>query len=148
MRDQTVIAFDFGLRQTGIAIGQTITGTARGVATLLCRQGKPKWYELNDIVDQFQPQHFVVGLPLHMDGQESEMSALARDFADQLQQRYKVAVTLQDERLTSRIAADELADAKAAGVAQTDHELAACMICSDWLQLLKPLGDSDDFRKT
>lgn len=83
-----------------------------------------------------------------MDGQESEMSALARDFADQLQQRYKVAVTLQDERLTSRIAADELADAKAAGVAQTDHELAACMICSDWLQLLKPLGASDDFRKT
>ncbi|NKC00387.1 MAG: Holliday junction resolvase RuvX [Pseudomonadales bacterium] len=134
MSTDTVIAFDFGLRYTGVAIGQTLTGTARGVATLRCRDGKPKWYELNKIVDEFQPQRLIVGLPLHMDGQESEMSELARAFAEQLRQRYRLEITLQDERLTSKIAALKLADAKDIGIAQTDHELAACMICNDWLQ--------------
>lgn len=126
------MAFDFGLRETGVAVGQTITRTARGVATLQCKGGKPRWPELSNLISTYDPSVLIVGLPLHMDGEESDMSALAREFAGRLRERFSIPVMMQDERLTTRAADSAITDARTSGSAKTEHELAACLIFEDW----------------
>ena len=80
MISHSVLTFDFGLRHTGVAIGQAITGTARGIMTLKCNDGQPQWHEIRALVETYAPTSLVVGLPLHMDGEESEMSSRVRAF--------------------------------------------------------------------
>ena len=133
MISHSVLTFDFGLRHTGVAIGQAITGTARGVMTLKCNDGQPQWHEIRALVETYAPTSLVVGLPLHMDGEESEMSSRVRAFAEELTRRYAMPVALQDERLTSAEAQKGLHEAGLYGQANTDHELAACIIAQDWL---------------
>ncbi len=132
-----ILAFDFGLTYIGVAVGQPITASASGVTTLKCpkpRQapGVPQWRQVSEIISEHRPGTIVVGLPLNMDGSESEMAVLAGAFAEQLRARFDLEVVLHDERLTSR-AADELLDeAIALGRAQTTHEVAACLILESW----------------
>lgn len=135
-RDGNILAFDFGLRFIGVAVGQTLTGTARGLTTLAAKQGKPQWHQVRTLVDDYQPVCLVVGHPLHMDGERSDMSHLAEQFAARLQEKYKINVILQDERLTSFSAERELSNARASGHGgrgKTDHEVAACMIAEQYL---------------
>ena len=122
--DGYVLAFDFGLANIGVAVGQGLTNTARGIATVDARDGVPDWRAIKDLVEQYQPQTLIVGLPLNMDGSASPMSQAAQQFA----------CHMQDERLTTRVAREELEDARAAGRARTDHELAACLIAESWLE--------------
>ncbi len=129
-----IMAFDFGLRHIGVALGQTVTHTATGVATLKAKDGKPDWRALQRLLEEYRPTQLVVGLPLNMDGSPSEMSDLAGRFAEQLGRRSGLAVTMQDERLSSHAAKAAFEDAKAAGQASTEHELAACLILSGWLE--------------
>ncbi len=128
-----VLSFDFGTHHIGVAVAQTITGDARGVATLKARSGKPQWHQIAELVDAHQPTHLVVGLPLNMDGSTSEMSTRAEQFAHQLQQRFKLPTKMHDERLTSRVAKELLEGARESGTAKSDHELAACLIAQSWL---------------
>ena len=132
MNHQVVMTFDYGFAETGIAIGQTITGSARGVATLKMNEGKPRWREVKNIVDEYAPTLLLVGLPLHMDGEESDMSQAARLFADSLTEKTNLPVALQDERLTTKEADARLDQAQETGSARNDHELAACIIFEDW----------------
>ena len=128
-----IICFDFGLKHIGVAIGQTLTNSARGVATLAARQGKPNWPAVENLFAQYNPFVVVVGLPLNMDGSVSDMSARAKAFSAQIAQHAEVKVVLHDERLTSVTAKAEFEDAKALGRASTEHELAACLILESWL---------------
>ena len=120
-----VMAFDFGLRHIGVAVGQAITGTANGVATVSANQGRPDWRQLKILLDEYKPAHLVVGLPLNMDGSHSEMADAAQDFAQALGQRSGLPVELHDERLSSRAAKASFEEAKDLGQANTEHELAA-----------------------
>jgi len=120
------MAFDFGLRHIGVAIGQTVTGTATPLTTLSARQGKPDWPAVVALVKEWRPAALLVGLPLNMDDSESAMSALARRFAAQLAQRTGVPAHLVDERLTSYAARE--ADPEHA------HEYAAVLIAQSWLE--------------
>lgn len=136
MPEQTstvVMAFDYGTTEIGIAVGQTITNTAQGVKTLNVSGDTPPWRELVNVVKEHQPGTLLVGLPINMDGTESDMSRAARNFASEMATRTGLPVELEDERLTTREAKSGLADARAAGIAQTDHELAACLIAESWL---------------
>jgi len=126
MPAEFVMAFDFGLRHIGVAIGQTVTGTATPLTTLSARQGKPDWPAVVALVKEWRPAALLVGLPLNMDDSESEMSALARRFAAQLAQRTGVPAHLVDERLTSYAARE--ADPEHA------HEYAAVLIAQSWLE--------------
>lgn len=128
-----VIGFDFGLKHIGVALGQSITGTARGLKTLAAQAGKPRWREVDELLQHYQPTTLVVGLPLNMDGSDSDMSAKAQAFAAQLEKRCGLAVHTHDERLTSRAAKQEFEHAHAMGAAATEHELAACLIVESWL---------------
>ena len=97
----TVLAFDYGSKYLGAAVGQTVTRTATALPHLKMRDGGPPWPEIEALLQQWQPQLVVVGLPLNMDGSESEMSQRARRFANRLHGRFNVAVACQDERLSS-----------------------------------------------
>jgi putative Holliday junction resolvase len=100
----TLFGIDFGTRKIGVAVGQTVTSTAMGIAVIPVRGGEPLWEELDKLVTQWKPGAFVVGMPYNMDGTESEMTAQARKFADKLTGRYERPCHTVDERLSTRAA--------------------------------------------
>ena len=126
MQPETVLAIDFGLRRMGLAVGQSITGTASPIESIAARDGVPDWAELDQLVAEWRPHCLVVGLPLNMDGTESEMSGRARRFAGTLEKRHPMPVELADERLTTR-------EAKRAHPGTDDHAVAAKLIAETWL---------------
>jgi len=95
------MAFDFGTQRIGIAIGQRITGQATPIAPIKARDGIPDWDQLQAIIDEWQPQAFVTGLPLNMDGTPSDLSRRANKFANRLEGRFHKPSFTHDERLTS-----------------------------------------------
>ena len=96
-----VCAFDFGLKHIGVAVGQSLLRTAEPIAVIKAKEGSPSWKEIEQLLEQWQPDFLLVGLPLNMDGSESEMSTRARKFAKRLHGRYGLKVGLCDERLSS-----------------------------------------------
>ena len=96
-----VIGFDFGLKHLGIAVGQTVTGTASGLSTLKARNGKPNWSEIDELLVQYRPIAIVVGLPLNMDGSDSHISQRASTFAKRIARHSHLPTYLADERLSS-----------------------------------------------
>lgn len=101
MSTGTLLAFDFGTKSIGVAIGQRITGTARPLAALKAQEGVPDWTQIEKLLKEWQPEEVVVGLPLNMDGTEQPLTARARKFANRLHGRFGTKVSLQDERLST-----------------------------------------------
>ncbi|MDR5611859.1 MAG: Holliday junction resolvase RuvX [Arsenophonus sp.] len=101
MANRTIIAFDFGTLSIGIAIGQEITATARPLTAIKAKDGKPNWLDIEKIIQEWQPELAIVGLPLNMDRTEQPISNQARKFANRLHGRFGIQVTLHDERLTT-----------------------------------------------
>jgi len=134
---ELVLGFDFGTRRIGVAAGDSLTGSARAVATLSRRAGPP-WREIERLVRDIGPDRIVVGLPYNMDGSESALTARARAFARQLASRLHLPVALVDERLSSREAETELRQARQAGVRRRRIRredvdgAAACVIVRRW----------------
>ena len=95
------MAFDFGTTKIGVAVGQKITGTASPVAVVKARDGIPQWLEIDRLVEEWQPKVLVVGLPINMDGSESDMSKAAARFSRRLHGRYGIRIELMDERLST-----------------------------------------------
>ncbi|MFP6834198.1 MAG: Holliday junction resolvase RuvX [Porticoccaceae bacterium] len=135
---QTIMAFDYGLRQMGVATGQTLTGSARGLCILKAHDGIPNWDEVSKLLDEWTPDLVLVGLPLNMDASESELSRLARKFARRLQGRFNANVLMVDERLTSQDAKAMIREENNQGskgrtdLTKIDH-LAAALILQSWL---------------
>ncbi|MGN0922167.1 MAG: Holliday junction resolvase RuvX [Cellvibrio sp.] len=98
---KTLLAFDYGTKNIGVAIGQSLTLSARELTILKARDGVPNWDDIARLLKEWQPALVLVGLPLNMDGTESELSARARKFANRIHGRFGVAVELVDERLSS-----------------------------------------------
>jgi len=134
--DGTVLALDFGTTKIGIAVGQTITRTARPLLTLKASKGVPKWEELDQLLKEWQPVALVVGRPLHMDGSSQEMTELADGFARKLEGRYHLPLFQVDERLSSHEAETILDETYGKqGYAPEDvDKLAASLILEGWLQ--------------
>lgn len=101
MRHCCVLGFDFGTQSMGVAVGQTLTGTARPLLALKARDGVPDWLQIEKIIKAWQPDYLVVGLPLNMDGSEQPLTARVRKFANRLHGRFGLKVELQDERLST-----------------------------------------------
>ncbi len=95
------MAFDFGTTKIGVAVGQKITGTASPVAVVKARDGIPQWQAIDRLVKEWQPKVLVVGLPINMDGTESDMSKAATRFSRRLHGRYGIRIELMDERLST-----------------------------------------------
>ncbi len=126
---ETVLGFDFGTRKTGVAIGQSITGTATPLTTLMSRDQAPDWQGIAALIVEWQPDTLVVGLPANMDDSESALGKRARRFARQLTGRFRLPVQLVDERLTTREARAHLGT-QLTGVSdpRTDSLAAALLI--------------------
>lgn len=101
MKSRTILAFDFGTKSIGVAIGQEITGTARPLTSFKAQEGIPDWQKVEKLLSEWQPDLVVVGLPLNMDGTEQLLTARARKFANRLHGRFGVAIALHDERLST-----------------------------------------------
>lgn len=98
---RTILGFDFGFKRLGIAVGQDFTGTTQPLATVPVSDQEPDWPHIDRLIEEWQPQVLLVGLPLNMDGSEQHMTHAARRFAKLLRTRYGLTVELVDERLTS-----------------------------------------------
>ena len=133
-----LLAFDFGRKRIGVAVGQTLTGQARPLTTLAAARG-PDWPGLERVVAEWRPALLVVGLPLDADGGETDMSKAARAFGAELARRTGVEVAWMDERLSSHQAEGRFADLRAAGALRRKDSdrvdaLAAQIILENWLQ--------------
>jgi putative Holliday junction resolvase len=128
----TVLAFDFGTRRIGVAVGTTITGSARPLTTIDAPEGEARDAALADVIDEWQPDLLVVGLPVHADGSPHAMTARARRFGEQLHDRFALPVRYADERYTSELAKTELAGRGREGRDKRD-EASARIILQAWL---------------
>jgi len=98
---KTLLAFDYGTKNIGVAVGQTITSSANSLASLKAKDGIPDWNHVEKLIAEWKPDLVLVGLPLNMDDSESELSARARKFANRIHGRFGVKTEMVDERLTS-----------------------------------------------
>lgn len=100
----TYFGVDFGTRKIGVAVGQTLTRTAMGIAIVPVHANVVDWDMLDRLVQQWKPGAFVVGMPFSMDGSDNDMTARARNFAKLLGERYGKPCHEMDERLSTRAA--------------------------------------------
>jgi len=132
---ETIIAIDFGLRNIGVAVGNTLSLTSRPLTILQARDGVPDWGALSSIFDEWRPDRILVGNPLNMDDSESDMGRQAARFARRIEGRFGLTVTLVDERLSSREAKTKALAAGHRGdfaSIPVDDE-AAAIILATWL---------------
>lgn len=126
----TVIGFDYGSRWIGIAVGQTLTRQARPLGAVKTDD----WEAIERVVDEWQPQRLIVGLPLNMKGEAQEMSTRAERFGRQLEGRFGIATTCIDERLTTREAYTIAIGNGQRKSKQEIDSLAAALITESWLR--------------
>lgn len=121
----SVLAFDFGEKRIGVAVGEPMLGIAHPVTTIEASGRDAQLIAVDALVKEWQPARLVVGLPLAMDGSEHAMTQRARKFGRQLAARYALPVSHVDERLTSHAASARLAGRRAA---KADVDRAAAQI--------------------
>jgi putative Holliday junction resolvase len=110
----TILAFDFGLRRIGVAVGQSVTGSASPLGVVANRESGIDHDEIAALVREWRPARLVVGMPAHADGSDSEMRQPVLAFIDELK-RYGLPIETVDERHTSVEAERILKQARAAG---------------------------------
>ncbi len=113
-RAETILAFDFGLRRIGVAVGQTVTASASPLGIVSNGDTGPDQNGITALVNEWQPARLVVGMPAHADGSPSEMQNHVRQFIETLAD-YELPIDTVDERYTSIEAKAALKTARAAG---------------------------------
>lgn len=135
---QSIIGFDFGQLRIGVAIGQGLTQTTRPIDTVVVKQYKPDWDHISRLLEKWQPDLVIIGLPLTEDGGEQEMSKRARRFANQINGRYQLPIELVDERFSSAEAEHIIRDARRSGQLKRKNskraidQVAAELIIQTW----------------
>jgi putative Holliday junction resolvase len=99
----TIFAFDFGIKRIGVAMGNTMLRQAEPVKVISAVDNATRFADIQKLLDEWKPARLVVGLPMHPDGAEHEMTARARKFANQLNGRFNLPVELVDERYSSAV---------------------------------------------
>jgi putative Holliday junction resolvase len=138
METMTLLAFDVGARRIGVAVGNTVSMSAREVGVLDVREAGPDWAALDRWVNEWRPARLVVGDPATLDGGDQPIRRRARTFARTLRERYRLPVEQVDERTSSIEAAQRFAAGRADGSRKRHHAaqldaLAAVVILERWL---------------
>ena len=110
-----MLAFDFGTRRIGVAVGDFETRLAHPLTTITGAENRARFAAIAQLISEWQPALLVVGFPTHADGTEHPVGRLARRFAQRLTGRFGIRIELVDERLTSRDAERLLRAAGARG---------------------------------
>ena len=135
----TVLVFDFGLQRTGVAVGNTIVGTASAIETLQSVNSKPNWQGITKLIDEWKPAQLVVGMPKQLDGTDTPLNDKIIKFCNQLNGRYNLPVAQANEQFTSIEAGRRLKEVRQAGrkkkVSKEDvDQLSAVIIFENWFQ--------------
>lgn len=134
---KTIIAFDFGTKSIGSAVGQEITGTATPLKAFKANDGIPNWDDLEQLLKEWQPDLIVVGLPTDLHGKELDsITPRAKKFANRLHGRFGFAVELHDERLSTaeaRAGLFEMGGYKALSKGNIDCQ-SAVVILESWFE--------------
>ena len=107
---ETVLGFDFGLKRIGVAVGNTMIRQAQPLSIISAATNDEKFVAITKLIDAWQPARCIVGLPLHPDGAEHEMTVRCRRFANQLHGRYNLPTLLIDERYSSTVLAQKFGE--------------------------------------
>lgn len=102
-KPMTVMAFDYGTRRVGVAVGNAETALGQALKTISAPNLESLFRDIDSLLKEWQPERLVVGKPLHPDGAEHEMTAKATRFGNQLQGRFHLPVDWVDERYTSAV---------------------------------------------
>ena len=127
---KVILAFDYGEKRIGVAVGQTLTQTARAVETLTTINKKIDWDSITTLVKRWRPDLFVVGNPTLKSGRVHALKAEIIKFSRKLAGRHNIPVEFIDERLSSRAALNYAEEVKRAGL----DAVAAKLILETWLQ--------------
>jgi putative Holliday junction resolvase len=130
----TVLAFDFGTRRIGVAVGNTLTRSARPLTTIAADHDDERFAAIATLLEEWRPDVLVVGIPVHADGAAHAMTARAQQFAQALSGRFQLPVKLADERWTTQLAQAALDDAGAGGRKgrKVRDQVAAQLILQGW----------------
>jgi|TARA_S200000501_G_scaffold194470_1_gene183209 putative Holliday junction resolvase len=128
-----IIAFDYGEKKIGVAVGQTSTNTSSPLKVIFNNHGKVNWDEINSLLNEWNPDLIIVGKPLNMDGTESEVMKKVDKFYNNLMKIYKARYEYVDERLTTFEAKEILKDNKAELVDAN----AAKILIDNWFNINK-----------
>ena len=136
MPEGVYLGFDFGYKRIGVAVGQTLTGSASPLSTLDAKLGVPNWDLVQKLLNQWKPLALVVGLPTCIDDTEQYTTAAAKGFARQLRKRFALSVHLVDERLSTVEARAHLfAEGGYRKIKNSELDsIAACVILEQWLR--------------
>jgi len=136
-REATLLAFDYGEKRIGVAVGNSLTRSARPLVIVQNRSREYRFEEVGKLIAEWKPDTLIVGLPMHPDGTPHEMTQLAKRFGNQLNGRFNLPVTWIDERYSSVEAKAEIRAGK--GRADMLDAEAASIILQQYLD-----GLSDD----
>jgi len=134
-----VIAFDFGLKRTGVAVGNTVIGSATPECTITSKNALPDWDAITELIQEWKPAHIVVGMPTELDGSENPLKKRIDRFCNQIQGRYNIAVDQENEQFSSIEAAQRLKQLRQSGRKQKVgkeevDKIAASIILENWMQ--------------
>ena len=131
---ETIIAFDFGLRRIGVAVGQNITGSASPLGIVSNGEQGPDFEQIEALINDWHPQRLIVGLPLHLDGSASDLEPTIKAFVAALE-RFGVPIERIDERHTSQEAEQTLVKARQSGsrgrISKADIDAAAAVVIAE-----------------
>lgn len=132
--DASVLAFDFGTRRIGVAVGNAMLRTAHPLATIATEANAARFAAIAALIAEWRPARLLVGLPVHADGTPHAMTALARRFGHRLEGRFALPVVFVDERYTTLAADAALREAGTTGAARkaARDEVAAQLILQSW----------------
>ncbi|EKD23234.1 MAG: hypothetical protein ACD_82C00190G0002 [uncultured bacterium] len=130
------IAFDFGTKNIGVAVGQLITKSATVLKPLYAIKGVPDWKCVDKIILDWNPTALIVGVPYKFDGTEFPVTKLARNFIEQLIQHYHLPVHAAEERWTTKTAKEEIFARGGYKALQKESVdcMAARLILEEWMQ--------------
>lgn len=100
-KNQTILAFDYGEKRIGVAVGNAITKTAEPLTIIQEKNQDERWKAIEQVIQEWQADLLVVGVPTHPDGAPHEMTQKAKRFGNQLHGRFQKQVVWVDERYTS-----------------------------------------------
>ncbi|MCK5897763.1 MAG: Holliday junction resolvase RuvX [Methylococcales bacterium] len=136
LQNETYLGFDFGNKKIGVAVGQVITGTASPLQTIKSIRQNPNWEIITQLVNQWTPTGFVVGISTQEDGSDNIVTPRMRKFCRQLEGRYGRPTYQHDERLSTfeakQLLFDEL-NVSATKLWDVQDQLAAQLILQSWL---------------
>jgi putative Holliday junction resolvase len=132
----TLLAFDFGQKRLGVAVGETLTHHATPLIVLKMKEGVPPWPKVDHLIQIWKPLYLVVGLPTNPDGPVQGITRLVQTFAEELHTRYQLEIAFVDEQFSTEEAKLHFPELRKLGLIKKgpiDH-LAAVVILKRWFE--------------